>query len=129
MFLDPVFPKTSHLAQYHGVTGAARRLHDEHIGVGNVFHLFRLPEEVEKYLHSAMLAGRGESNLLTGLDDMNAALRVLTEVSDGTRGPSEGPTSVGVLKDIFTNPAIRNLAQCYLAAFQGGIKTYPYFMI
>ena len=33
LFLEPVFSKTSRLAQYHGVLEAARRLHDEHLSV------------------------------------------------------------------------------------------------
>ena len=33
MFLEPVFSRTSRLAQYHGVLEAARRLHDEHLSV------------------------------------------------------------------------------------------------
>lgn len=49
-FLDPVFGKTAILAQYHGVCEAVRRVHDEHIGVGRVFHLFRLPESLEQQL-------------------------------------------------------------------------------
>ncbi|MEI6263193.1 MAG: BrxE family protein, partial [Deltaproteobacteria bacterium] len=44
LFLSPVFPRTTLLSQYHGILEAARRLHDERIGVGSVFHLFRLPE-------------------------------------------------------------------------------------
>ena len=35
-FLEPAFPKTYPLAQYHGVSEAARRLHDDHIGKGQV---------------------------------------------------------------------------------------------
>jgi hypothetical protein len=49
-FLNPVFGKTTTLAQYHGVKESARRVHDEHIGVGRVFHLFRLPESIEQAL-------------------------------------------------------------------------------
>src|ERR1044071_7696845 len=54
LFLEPVFPKTYRLAQYNGVREAARLLHDEYVGVGNVFHLFRLPEEMEQDLHTLM---------------------------------------------------------------------------
>jgi hypothetical protein len=49
-FLNPVFGKTATLAQYHGVKEAARRVHDDHIGVGSVFHLFRLPDSIEQCL-------------------------------------------------------------------------------
>ena len=49
-FLSPIFTKTAFTAQYHGVKEAASRVHDEHIGVGKVYHLFRLPETVEQTL-------------------------------------------------------------------------------
>ena len=50
-FLAPVFPRTQLLAQYEGVTRAASLQHDDRIGVGDVCHLFRLPEDVEQGLH------------------------------------------------------------------------------
>ena len=56
-FLNPVFGKTATLAQYHGVKEAARRVHDTHIGVGRVFHLFRLPESMEQAIFE-VLTGR-----------------------------------------------------------------------
>jgi hypothetical protein len=128
MFLEPVFPKTARLAQYHGITEAARRLHDEHIGVGSVFHLFRLPEEAEQGIHSALLDARGKAELFANLEDRDAALHALAEIAGGTRHASEGPTSVGALKDIFTAGAVEVIARSYLAAFRGHVRTYPYFM-
>src|SRR5690606_20632281 len=56
LFLEPVFSKTSRLAQYHGVLEAARRLHDEHLSVGS-YHLFRLPEAIDQDLHAMMQDG------------------------------------------------------------------------
>jgi hypothetical protein len=44
------FPRTAELAQYEGVSASAARVHDERIGVGETFHLFRLPEFLEKSL-------------------------------------------------------------------------------
>ena len=41
-FLNPIFGSKTRIAQYHGITEAACRVHDESIGVGRVFHLFRL---------------------------------------------------------------------------------------
>jgi hypothetical protein len=128
MFLEPVFPKTARLAQYHGVIEAARRLHDEYIGVGSVFHLFRLPEEAEQGIHSAMLDARGKPELFANLEDRDAALHALAEIAAGTRNASEGPMSVGALKDVFTAGAVKGIAQSYLAAFRGQVRTYPYFM-
>src|ERR1039458_4053001 len=59
LFLEPVFSKSSQLAQYHGVLEAARRLHDEHLSVGS-YHLFRMPEEVEQDLHGMVQISEGE---------------------------------------------------------------------
>src|SRR6202022_616251 len=46
-FLRPIFGSKTRMAQYHGVTEAACRVHDERIGVGRVYHLYRLPETIE----------------------------------------------------------------------------------
>ncbi|MDD2509989.1 MAG: BrxE family protein [Syntrophomonas sp.] len=52
MFLAPIFSKTTILAQYHGLQEAASKIHDERIGIGtSVFHLFRLPDVIERELH------------------------------------------------------------------------------
>lgn len=48
-FLSPVFPRTFALAQLHGVTAAAAAVHDDRIGVGDVFHLFRLSPLGHRY--------------------------------------------------------------------------------
>src|SRR6266498_2626769 len=53
-FLAPVFGRTQLLAQAMGVTRAASLVHDERIGVGRVFHLFRLPEDVEERVHQTI---------------------------------------------------------------------------
>jgi hypothetical protein len=129
MFLKPVFPRTSKLAQYHGVTEAARRLHDEHIGVGSVFHLFRLPQESEQAMQSLVLDERGKFELFIGLETRETALQGLAELFGGnTIVASEGPVSVGIIKNAFTVPAVKGVAQSYLAAFRAGVRSYPYFL-
>jgi len=72
-FLEFVTPKTSFLAQYHGVIEAARRLHDEHLNVGS-YHLFRLPEEVEQDLHAMMKSSVGTDLSKQVPQDKDAAL-------------------------------------------------------
>jgi hypothetical protein len=57
-FLDPVFVRTGLLAQLHGVTEAARRVHDAKLAAGS-FHLFRLNEEVEQDLHALVVKMAG----------------------------------------------------------------------
>jgi hypothetical protein len=50
-FLLPLFARTRLLAQCNGVTQAAALVHDDRIGVGQVYHLFRLPEDMEQAIH------------------------------------------------------------------------------
>jgi hypothetical protein len=56
-FLDHIFSKTADLAHYNGVTEAARIAHVEHIGIGRVFHAFRLPEVMEQLFWLILLRG------------------------------------------------------------------------
>ncbi len=42
-FLSPIFNRSLFLAQYQGATAAAAKAHDDTIGIGRIFHLFRLP--------------------------------------------------------------------------------------
>ena len=50
-FLSPIFARTRFLAQCTGVTQAASAIHDARIGTGNVYHLFRLPEDMAQDIH------------------------------------------------------------------------------
>src|SRR5690606_29001044 len=47
-FLAPIFNRSLFLAQYQGATAAAAKVHDEAIGVGRIYHLFRLPIGLEQ---------------------------------------------------------------------------------
>ncbi len=128
LFSEPVFPKTVRLARYHGIVEAARRLHDEHIGIGNVFHLFRLPEETEQDLHNLLLESLGDDNLLSSLQSKDTALAVLATMSGGNRPKAEGPISIGGADDLGAERSQEAIAGSYLAAFEAGTRTYPYFV-
>ena len=90
LFLSPVFPRTTLLSQYHGILEAARRLHDERIGVGSVFHLFRLQEVHEQELHG-ILSDDGPSLSMESFASMDSALSALQKIADGDTSASEGP--------------------------------------
>jgi hypothetical protein len=125
LFLEPVFSKTSKVAQYHGVLEAARRLHDEHLSVGS-YHLFRLPEEIEQDLHTlvhsvdGMLGGQAHRSTEAALE----ALQRLATPSTGIL--NVGPTAIGNSKDIDSSDTLRAIADAYLTAFSHNAKTYPY---
>ena len=52
-FLTPVFGSRALQARYEGVLESARRVHDDQIGVGRVFHPFRLLDAMEQPLFDA----------------------------------------------------------------------------
>lgn len=127
LFLEPVFSKTSRLAQYHGVLEAARRLHDEHLSVGS-YHLFRLPEEVEQDLHAIVQSSAGEELASQAPPSKEAALDALKRLAATGSMSSVGPTAVGSIKDIDSTDTLKAIAAAYLSAFTQNAKTYPYLV-
>src|SRR5882672_1309922 len=99
-FLEPSFPRTWRVTQYTAATEAARRVHDEHIGVGNVFHLFRLPEELERQLHAHMLANPADEGPFASLTARDSAMEALEKFAGGTDASTEGPINIGKLSRI-----------------------------
>jgi len=128
LFLEPIFARTARLARYHGATAAARRLHDEHVGAGQVFHLFRLPEEIEQNLHASIQGEASEWPAFWALREPTAALEALALLADGTATVHEGPVAVGRSADLPAPELVKATAGVYLAAFRQGIRTYPYFV-
>ena len=127
LFLEPVFSKTSSLAQYHGVIEAARRLHDEHLSVGS-YHLFRLPEEIEQDLHVIVQSSEGEKLASQPPQTKEAALDALKRLAMTVGTSSVGPTAVGSIKDLDSTPVLNAIATGYLSAFTQNTKTYPYLV-
>lgn len=127
LFLEPVFSKTTCLAQYHGVLEAARRLHDEHLNVGS-YHLFRLPEEIEQDLHAIVQSSAGEELASQTPQSKEAALDALKRLASTSGTSSVGPTAVGSIKDIDSTDTLKSIAAAYLSAFTQNAKTYPYLV-
>ncbi|VVO57915.1 hypothetical protein PS900_00643 [Pseudomonas fluorescens] len=127
IFLEPVFSKTSRLAQYHGVLEAARRLHDEHLSVGS-YHLFRVPEEVEQDLHAIVQSIVGEEIASQAPQSKEAALDALKRLAATSDMSSVGPMVVGSINDLDSTDTLKVIAAIYLSAFTQNVKTYPYLV-
>ena len=127
LFLEPVFSKTSRLAQYHGVLEAARRLHDEHLSVGS-YHLFRLPEEVEQDLHNLVQRPEADEFALHGMRSKDAALGALKDLAGAVSVTSVGPTAIGNIGDLDSPSTVKAMAAAYLSAFSEDAKAYPYLV-
>jgi len=125
-FLNPVFAKTASLAQYHGVKEAARRVHDEHIGIGRVFHLFRLPESIEQAIFDVLQDREIRDALLKDVDSQDSATAALRAFADSAGPLQEGPVQVGAVSDIEGTRWLSNAAGFYDQAFSAGSRCFPY---
>ena len=126
LFLEPIAPRTVRLAQYNGIHEAARRLHDEHVAVGGVYHLFRLPEEVEQVLQQRVVAAPEE--WFTPLVNQEQAMATLETLADASTAIESGPQSLGQYSELYCPGGAKVLARHYLSAFRQGIRSYPYFI-
>ena len=126
-FLSPVFAKTHVMAQCVGAAQAAALVHDERIGVGDVYHLFRLPEDIEQRLHTTLADARfgGEITALVG--SRESALTVLRTQARAIRAPGIGPVRIGIAEELRSPSSWKVVTAHYLDAFEHGAQSYPYF--
>ena len=122
-FLLPLFGRTQLLAQCNGVTQAASIMHDERIGVGNVYHLFRLPEDIEQSIHK-VLHDIKSKNIVSSKD---IALGFLRDNYIKPMQSSLGPTRVGNNNSLHDQNSWKLVSGLYLYAFETNIEIYPYF--
>lgn len=127
-FLSPVFARTTPLARYAGVKEAARRVHDERIGIGRVFHLFHLPESIEQGLFDAMCDPSIADVVLARAASTQSAAMALGELFEVTPTMLEGPVKIGEAKDLTSHRWISAVAAAYRSAFDGGVQCFPYFV-
>jgi hypothetical protein len=127
LFMEPVFSKTSGLAQYHGVLEAARLLHDEHLSVGS-FHLFRLPEEVEQDLHNLVMLPQADEIRREGMRSKDTALDILRDLGGNVSINNVGPTAIGNIDELNSPNTAKKFAAAYVSAFNQNVKIYPYLI-
>lgn len=125
-FLAPVFSRTILLAQYQGVSEAALIVHDDHIGVGANYHLYRLPDSIERSASKSLADRTNEQQLKTVLENSESALTRLGELASAEASKSEGPNLVGTYSDAGLLDLLAKSASCYLRGFREGYKCFPY---
>jgi hypothetical protein len=126
-FLSPVFPKTTILAQCRGVTRAAARIHDERIGVGSVFHLFRLPEDIEQAIHRLLAHPEHAQRLSALVKDRESAVSALKSLAANKKVSIDGPVRIGRTIDISNDESWRSAAAHYAAGFHASSEVFPFF--
>ncbi len=124
-FLEPVFARTAFQAQCKGVTAAAARVHEEAIGIGRTYHLFRLPELLEQGVATTHLDARFVERLRVQLTAPDVALSRLETLAK----PGVAHEGAQVMTGDFvegTEALLQALAGVYVDAFRKGIKAFPF---
>ena len=124
-FLAPIFNRSLFLAQYQGATAAAAKVHDEAIGVGSTYHLFRLPIGLEQASADALNDAAFVQTVQARLVNRELALSRLTELAETAESASPGPISLGLMSQDL-RAELKRAAGFYCAAFTSGIQTFPY---
>lgn len=124
-FLEINFPRSAFAAGCNSVIEAARRLHDNRIGKGGVYHLFRFPTGIEEELHH-LLIHNSSDGLKPLIESKEKALEHLKALVSNSVGAPEGPVQIGTSKKILTNYAVQEFAVHYYEAFQNQMLCFPY---
>jgi hypothetical protein len=123
--MRPIFNRTLPLAQYHGVTAAATLVHDDRVGLGKIFHLFRLPLGLEQACSEVLTPSELATTLFAFTANQELAMTRLKELTSTSELAPEGAIALGRIDDIDT--ILARTATLYFSAFTQGIQTFPYF--
>ena len=128
-FLVPVFGRTQVLAQCSGVTQAAAQTHDDRIGVGHVYHLFRLPEDIEQGINRVLRDSTVCRQVAEATASRDSALDYLRQHQTAlpNHGAGVGPTRVGATQELRNVKRWALVAAQYLHGFDQSTEVYPYF--
>lgn len=125
-FLLPICPNSFAVAQYSGVCQAAALIHDEHIGIGQHYHLYRLPDSIERSLFKCMQDHAFSEKLSSHLLTIDVAMNRLKDLGMEPIDRADGPIVVGDYSDKKLDALFRVSRSHYLDAFITDYKTFPY---
>jgi hypothetical protein len=126
-FLNPLFPKTKALARCSGANEAARRVHDEAIGVSNrVFHLFRLPSALEQQLHGLLREDVVASKVASTVSSAATAMEQLQSMAGSLADSSQGPVALGDFNGWHKDRWLNLAAAHYVNALNRDVQCFPY---
>jgi hypothetical protein len=124
-FLAPIFNRSLFLAQYQGASTAAAKVHDEAIGVGRIFHLFRLPIGLEQASADAINDAAFSKSLQESIANREKAMGRLNLIATKAKSVSAGPVSLGQMGDDLESE-LKKAAGVYHSAFLQNIQSLPY---
>lgn len=124
-FLEPIFNRSLFLAQYHGASAAAAKAHDDAIGVGRVYHLFRFPIGLEQASAETLNDSAFVQAMKAKLATRELAMARLAELAIKSDAISEGPVSLGQMSQDL-GLTLQRAAGYYFSALEAGTQTYPF---
>ncbi len=130
--LSYVYPRSNFAGAVRSASRAAKIVHDSSIGIGQVFHLFRLPREFERHLDEILRESEVDlrTQLESFLSQRERLLERLEQLSETTLDKAAvGPLRMGTLRDLHKPNSVAQLASAYYAAFRDRVKVFPYFEV
>ena len=127
-FMAPIFNRSLFLAQYQGSTNAAAKVHDEAIGVGRMYHLFRLPIGLEQASADAINDGTFSKSLQESIATRDKAMHRLNALATKTATVSAGPVSLGQMGGDL-EAELKKAAGIYHSAFSQNIQSLPSLLL
>ena len=124
--LSIIFPRTSINAAMEHASELARLHHDERTRAVGVYHLFRLPTEIQSALHRTSI--QLEQDGFFGADPRVQMWSDFPGISTSPTKAQEGPIDLGVFHP-HNQSDLERLATTYKAAFDEGKSCVPYFKI
>jgi len=124
-YLDRVYPKTKFANAIQSATQVAKAVHDQALGKGDVYHLFRLAPRLERDISKELLenSSKIEEQYTDILNERDALLIALQELA----GDVEATDGVGPVQlSDSAKQLIPKMAALYHFAFQQGKQLYPY---
>ncbi|MBT8036117.1 MAG: BrxE family protein [Verrucomicrobiae bacterium] len=121
--LRMIFPRTSITAAATHAEKLAQTHHDKHTRASGVFHLFRLPTNIEASIHREMI-----HSIPNDLDVQANLWSELADLPKADTSAEEGPVHLGEL-NLSKPKDIAKIAYAYKAAFDAGLNCIPYFTI
>lgn len=114
-FFKYILPRTKEKAILNLAIQVTCAEHDKNIQ-GNKYHLFSLPYNIERGLHSNEILMNG-ANFLEELEKIAGGIAIEGKA---------GPVLVGATDELASNEMYQIIAKHYLVAFKSGYKTFPY---
>jgi len=130
-FLERLYPRSAFSAAVYSAGKAACEVHDQAIGRQGVYHLFRMPVNLEQEIRALLYANDGTiDSYLTIVKEAEESRSLLAEIASLSADDERiGPARIGTTEDILRPDLYQLMAAVYLKAFDRNGRAFPYFEI